>query len=291
MTHSTDRVGAKSAPPEPAYSAARSEHELQAPSVSARPWFARAFSEDRFAFAVVIAAILLAMQVASLFVPHYIAPPPIEILAAVWQSLTTESLQIGVTIARLLAALLFALVAGSVLGLIMGMVPRARPYLRALVVIDTGIPALSWMLVAVFWFKNPEVRIFFILAVILIPFYALSVYDGIRALPKELVEMCESFRPDRIQVMRYLILPHISAYILLTTKSIVGYASRMVVFAELIASALGIGARMGIAQANFDMQAVIAWTIILVVFNLIAQWLVMVLETYLLRWRPEVEMR
>ena len=31
--------------------------------------------------------------------------------------------------------------------------------------INTGIPALSWMLFAVFWFKNPEARIFFILAV------------------------------------------------------------------------------------------------------------------------------
>ncbi len=45
--------------------------------------------------------------------------------------------------------------------------------------IDTGIPALSWMLIAVFWFRDPESRIFFILMVILLPFYALN--DLLRA--------------------------------------------------------------------------------------------------------------
>ncbi|WP_368855139.1 ABC transporter permease subunit, partial [Klebsiella pneumoniae] len=82
--------------------------------------------------------------------------------------------------------------------------PFIRPFLQAIIVIDTGIPALSWMLIAVFWFKNTEARIFFILAVILLPFYALNVYEGIRALSKDLVDMVQSFRPSRLQILRYL---------------------------------------------------------------------------------------
>jgi NitT/TauT family transport system permease protein len=241
-----------------------------------RQRFGLQLSEDKFAFAAVIALILVALQIASLVAPAYIAPPPLEILTSVWHSLTVDSLQIAVTLARLLAALVFALVAGTTLGIVMGMFPRARPYLRALVLIDTG---------------NPEVRIFFIMGVILIPFYALNVFDGVRALPKELVEMSESFRPSRWQMMRFLILPHIVAYVLMTTKSIIGYASRMVVFAELIGAAVGVGARMGMAQASFDMKVVLAWTVILVAFNLIAQQLVAMLESTLLRWRPDVEVR
>jgi NitT/TauT family transport system permease protein len=267
---------------------------LRAPSGIVGAWrgrFGLQMSEDKFAFAVVIGLILVALQIASLIAPSYIAPPPLEILVSVWQSLTVDAVQIAVTLGRLLAALVFALIAGTMLGIVMGMFPRARPYLRALVLIDTGIPALSWMLVAVFWFKNPEVRIFFIMGVILIPFYALNVFDGVRALPKELLEMSESFRPSRWQIMRFLILPHIVAYVLMTTKSIIGYASRMVVFAELIGAAVGVGARMGMAQATFDMKVVLAWTVILVAFNLIAQQLVAMLETSLLRWRPDVEVR
>ena len=251
----------------------------------------RHLSEDRLAFVVVIGLILIAMQVASLVAPDYIAPPPLEIVISVWQSLTVYSVDIAVTLLRLFAALVFALLVGTTLGIVMGTFPRARPYLRALVLIDTGIPALSWMLVSVFWFRRPEVRIFFIMAVILIPFYALNVYDGVRALPKELAEMSESFRPSRLQIMRHILLPHISAYVLLTTKSVIGYASRMVIFAELIGAAVGVGARMGLAQANFDMKVVLAWTVILVAFNLAAQQIVMAIEARLLRWRPDAEIR
>ena len=238
-----------------------------------------------------VAVILAVIQVASQFVPAYVIPPPLQILQAIWESLVVNWLDILATLLRLMAALVMSLVVGTGVGLTMGTFPRARPYLRALVLIDTGIPALSWMLVAVFWFKNPEIRIFFIMSVILIPFYALNIYDGVRALPKELVDMSESFRPSRMQVMRFLILPHIAAYVLLTTKSIVGYASRMVIFAELIGAAVGVGARMGLAQANFEMSLVLAWTVILVAFNLLAQRVVTLAENHLLRWRPEATVR
>jgi NitT/TauT family transport system permease protein len=166
-----------------------------------------------------------------------------------------------------------------------------RPYLKAIVVIDTGIPALSWMLIAVFWFKNPESRIFFILLVILLPFYALNVYEGVRALPKEFVDMIESFRPSRWQVLRYLILPHIVPYIFLTTKSVIGYAIRMVIFAELVASAVGIGARMNLAQSTFRIDQVLAWTFFLVILNLLLQALVNALEKISLKWRAEAAVR
>jgi NitT/TauT family transport system permease protein len=147
------------------------------------------------------------------------------------------------------------------------------------------------MLFAVFWFKSPETRIFFILAMILIPFYALGMYDAIKALPTDLVEMVEVFRPSRLQVLRLLILPHVVPFILTTTKSIIGYAARMTVFAELISSNIGMGARMSLAQNNFHMDEVIAWTVLLVILNLLLQAIVAAAEKLLLGWRPEVVVR
>jgi NitT/TauT family transport system permease protein len=220
-----------------------------------------------------------------------VVPPPLAVAAALADDLTQDWRHIVITLARLAAALLAAMAIGTAIGIVMGMSPRLRPYLRALVVIDTGIPALSWMLVAVFWFKGPELRIFFIMAVILIPFYALTVHDGIRALPKDWLEMCESFRPSRAQVLRLLILPHIIPYVLMTTRSMIGYATRMLIFAEVIGSALGIGARMGLAQATFHIEDVLAWTFLLVALNLALQRAVTAVESRLLRWRPAIELR
>jgi NitT/TauT family transport system permease protein len=238
-----------------------------------------------------VGAIVVAMQIGSYFVPAYILPSPIAVVKSLFESLTTDYLQILITMLRLVASLLIAITFGTLIGIITGTIASVRPYLRALVFIDTGIPALSWMLMAVFWFKDPELRMFFILFVIVVPIYALNIHDGIRAMPKEWLEMCESFRPKRIQVLRYLIVPHIIPYVLMTTKSTVGYATRMLIFAELIGSSVGIGARMGLAQATFHMDSVIAWTVLLVVINMLAQGTVDLIERYLLRWRDEAAVR
>jgi NitT/TauT family transport system permease protein len=235
--------------------------------------------------------IVIAMQIGSLFIPPYILPSPVAVMRSLVESLVTDYLQILITLLRLLVSLAVAITVGTAIGIITGTVAAVRPYLRALVIIDTGIPALSWMLMAVFWFKNPEMRMFFIMFVIVVPIYALNVHDGIRAMPKEWLDMCESFRPSRWQVLRYLIVPHIVPYVTMTTKSTVGYATRMLIFAELIGSSLGIGARMGLAQATFHMESVIAWTVLLVIMNMSAQGTVGLIERYLLRWRDEAAVR
>lgn len=243
------------------------------------------------ALLVVVVLIFGAMEVGSWYVPEYVMPSPTVIAKALAQLLTTDLLHVAITLGRLCVAIVFSAVAGVAVGLLMGTSKKVGPYLKALVVVDTGIPALSWMLLAVFWFKDPEARIFFILTVILLPFYALNVYEGVRALSTDWVDMLESFRPSRWKMLRYLVAPHIVPYIFLTTKSVIGYAIRMVIFAELVASAFGIGSRMSFAQSTFRIEQVLAWTVLLVVLNLLIQWLATLAEARFLGWRKEAKVR
>lgn len=249
------------------------------------------WARELFANAVVIALLVAAMEVWSWYVPPFIMPSPERTMAYAWKALQNDYVHIALTVARLLVAVLAALVIGTIIGALMALVRPLEPFLKSIVVIDTGVPALSWMLFAIFWFEHAEARVFFILLMILIPFYALNVFDGIRALSTELVQMVETFRPSRSQVLRLLIGPHIVPYLLMTTKSIIGYATRMTVFAELVSVSSGMGARMGLAQSSFQMEGVLAWTVILVAANLIIQAIVIVLEKWLLRYRPEVAVR
>lgn len=249
------------------------------------------FLRDAVANIVIIALLVGGMELWSREAPPYIMPPPALSAQAIVTALGEDWIHILLTLGRLIVAVAFALVVGSILGALMALVRPLQPYLKSIVIIDTGVPALSWMLFAIFWFKEPEARVFFILAMILLPFYALNVYDGIRALSTDLVEMVETFRPTRWQVFRLLILPHVVPYILMTTRSIIGYATRMTVFAELVSVSSGMGARMGLAQSNFQMEGVIAWTVLLVILNLMIQAVVAWTEKSMLRWRPEVSVR
>jgi len=246
---------------------------------------------DATAMTVVVIALLVAMEVGSRFVPDYIMPSPVVVAGTFWQLVTQDAAHVGYTLARLGVAVAFSMFVGVLLGLAMGTFTRIRPYLRSLVIVDTGIPALSWMLIAVFWFKEAEARIFFILTVILLPFYALNVYEGMRALQKDLVDMIESFRPSKLQILRYLVVPHIVPYVFLTTRSVIGYAIRMAIFAELVASAVGIGARMSFAQSTFRVDQVLAWTFLLVMLNMLLQAILTFVEKRFLGWRAEATVR
>ncbi|MEX2455133.1 MAG: ABC transporter permease subunit [Rhodospirillaceae bacterium] len=251
----------------------------------------RFFKRDLFANIVIVAILIFGMEAWSWYAPPYIMPPPERTGVEIVRILSEDVYQMLLTIFRLFVAIVFALVIGSALGVLMGMIKWLQPYLKSLIIIDTGVPALSWMLFAIFWFKDEEARLFFILAVILLPFYALNVYDGIQNLSRDLIEAVETFRPTKWQIFRLLILPHIVPYILMTTKSIIGYATRMTVFAETISASSGMGAQMQLAQDNFNMSGVIGWTILLVILNLSVQALVTFSERKLLKWRPEVSVR
>ena len=61
--------------------------------------------------------------------------------------------------------------------------------------------------------------------------------------------------------------------------------------AELVASAVGIGARMNLAQSTFRIDQVLAWTFFLVILNLLLQAFVSRLEKVFLKWRAEVTVR
>ena len=262
---------------------------ISSPDLPAAGKPARRGLGDKTALALVMLALLAVVQIVSGLVPPYILPAPVAILRALWRVVLGEPRTLLVSLLRLFAALGVSLLVGTLLGLAMSIAPRLRPILRALVVIDTGVPALSWILVAVFWFRNPEYRIFFVMVMILVPFYAMQVHDGIRAMPRDWVEMIGVFRPSNHQLLRFLILPHVVAYVIMTTKSIIGYATRMLVFAEIISATMGVGAEMGVAQASFHMEDVLAWTILLIVFNVVAQGSIGIIERHALGWRAEAE--
>jgi NitT/TauT family transport system permease protein len=240
---------------------------------------------------IVVAIIFAAFGVMSLFTPDYIVPSPRQMFDAVVELLAAQSRDLVITVARLAVGVAVALILGSALGGLMGVARPVARYGKSLLFILSGVPALSWMLLAVLWFRDTETRIFFILFIVVMPFYALNVYEGIQSMPRDWTEMLEVFRPTRREVFRLLIVPHIVPYIILTTKSVSGYAIRMIVFAELIGAAIGVGARLAQAQGMFRIDRVFAWTILLVVLNFVFQGGINLVERHMLAWRQGVEIR
>ncbi len=235
--------------------------------------------------------ILGVWQVASYFFPPYLFPPVPEIVSRTLGILFSWSLlsQVLVTAARIFAGLFGAFVLGSLLALVIGRSPKIESYVTPVLVFLQGIPALSWVVIAIIWFHGIEFRIFFIMVLTTLPAFTFQILDAFRSMSKDLFEMTMSFRPRPWTLFKFLIVPTIVPGILTAWKVNLGNAARVVVVAELVGATGGVGYELLRQQQLFDMAGAIAWTLQLVLFVLIVQQMIVAIENWALRYRAVSE--
>ncbi|HXP29499.1 MAG TPA: ABC transporter permease subunit [Stellaceae bacterium] len=240
---------------------------------------------------VSIAGLAIAWQVTSLFFPHFLFPTLADIarhfiaIFTTWDAID-DALE---TSARILAGLVGAFVFGSTLGFLMGRSEAFARYAYPLLNFNQGIPALSWVVISIIWFKGIEFRIFFIMVMTTLPAFSFQVLDSYRSMSKDLLEMTLSFRPSRYDLIRMLVVPTVLPGVLTAWKVNLGNAARVVVVAELVGATGGIGYALLQQQQIFDMAGAIAWTLVLVIFVLVVQRAISMIEAWLLRYRPAAE--
>jgi NitT/TauT family transport system permease protein len=235
--------------------------------------------------------LLAAWQFASLFFPSYLFP---SVPSIFWRTLDIFVdppllMQVLVTAARIFGGLLGAFLFGCILAVIIGRSPFVESYFTPVLVFLQGIPALSWVVIAIIWFHGIEFRILFIMVITTLPAFTFQILDAYRSMSKDLFEMTMSFRPRGWTLFRVLIVPTIVPGILTAWKVNLGNAARVVVVAELVGATGGVGYELLRQQQLFDMAGAIAWTLQLVLFVLVVQTIIVAIESWVLRYRPVSE--
>lgn len=230
-------------------------------------------------------------QISTYFFSPAIVPPLGDIGAAIWKIFSQWSnlVSLIVTSLRVLISLLIAFVLGTTLGVMMGLFKGVRTYARPLLHMIQGVPALSWVVFAVIWFAQVEVRIAFILLIGTLPAFALYVDSAVQSVNLDLVHLGQAFRASRLQSLTKIILPAIVPEIMSAWTVNLGNGVRVAVIAELIGSTVGVGFQLLQAQSVFDMAGAVAWTLSLVAVLFVYQGIISFVESQLLAWRPKSE--
>jgi NitT/TauT family transport system permease protein len=222
------------------------------------------------------------------YLAPYIGIPPFAIPSFVRIAKSIAEItpiDIVVTLARVIGALIASFVIGVSLAMAMYRSQALDNYLHPMIRILMAVPVVSWILFAVLWFPGVEFRIGFVLVVVCGPVFLIDSLDAMRAVPRELRHMLQSFRPTTLQYFRKLILPAIIPTIFTSWKVNISLAIRVVTIAELVGAVTGIGHQLSVAQELFSVSDVFAWTIVLVVLLFLLEAMVARVEARLLRWR------
>jgi len=246
----------------------------------------------RFLQAVASMLLLAAVwQILSYTLPPFLFPPVPAIMSRTVEILVTGSLLADVllTAGRIFAGLLGAFVFGAVLAIIIVQSRTIENFVTPVLTFFQGIPALSWVVFAIIWFNGIEFRVLFIMVMTTLPAFTFQILDALRSMSKDLYEMTMSFRPSKLKLLRYLLIPTIVPGILTAWKVNLGNAARVVVVAELVGATGGVGYELLRQQQLFDMAGAMAWTLQLVLFVLIAQQTINAIEAWALRYRAVSE--
>lgn len=234
--------------------------------------------------------VILVWQGMSYFFPPYLIPGVPRVAAQVWEIVTERGtlLNAGATFARIITGLALSFLFGFLLGLWMALYRPAADLLLPIIHVIQGVPSLSWVIIAVIWFRDMEARALFVLLASGLPNFSLQIHDAVRDISRELWEMVQALRPTRSQMLRHMILPAIVPEVFTAWKVNLGIGTRVVVIAELVGSTFGIGYQLRLSQDLFNMAAVVAWTLALVLFAVAGEQALALLERRLLRWRPSL---
>lgn len=185
------------------------------------------------------------------------------------------------TISRGLAAFGISSGIGIGIGILAGRIRAVEALIRPLLVCLRSTPSMSFIILALLWFKGEQVS-FFVIILVVFPLLVGNVIEGIRNIDSELLEMATLYRVKKSRLLLKFYLPSILPYLAAGASNGLGLTWKVSIAAEVLAyPAWGIGTQMDTARIYLETEKVFAWTITVISIGLLFDYL----TGYLLR-RP-----
>jgi NitT/TauT family transport system permease protein len=220
----------------------------------------------------------------------YILPSPLEVLRKMVEVVGRDDFWVNVsaTLRNLAIGFTLAFVIGTAIGIAMGRSSYWDGFFRDYVMLTLTTPGLVFALVSVMIFGLLGIGP--IVAIVLTSFahVTVNVVEGVRAIPRELMDMATAYGVDRRTRIRNIVLPAVAPFLFVAVRYGFAIAWKITALTELFGQTDGVGIQIRVEFLFFDIAGVLAWAFFLVGFALVMERLVLQrLERRFFRWRPK----
>jgi NitT/TauT family transport system permease protein len=195
----------------------------------------------------------------------------------------------AVTLTRIGIGFAIAFVVGALVGILMQNRWLAG-FFRDAVTIGVTTPGLIWALITAIIFGNRPAGP--LLAIVLTTFAIISVNvsEGIKSLPKDLIDMSRSFGVGVLRRNRHIVVPHLAPFLFTGVRFGFSLAWKVTVLTEVFASSSGIGFEMRTATQLFRLDEFLTWILAFYVLALFLEKVVLeAIERRFFAWRQELK--
>jgi NitT/TauT family transport system permease protein len=205
--------------------------------------------------------LLLLWKVVSLFFLPTFLPSPAELLARVVSIFSNRSAYpiVGKTLERVLAGLVLSMLAGASIGLVMGLRRSMASFLDSWIMVLLTFPAISWAFLSVLWFGIFDIAPIFTIVLIVFPYVTMNVWEGTKAMDKELTDMATVFRASRSLRLRKVLIPQLMPYLFSSLRISFALSWKIALVSEAFGAGRGVGKELIYWFQGTRVDMMLAW--------------------------------
>jgi len=195
------------------------------------------------------------------------------------------AVNLGTTLAEMALGMAIGVPAGILVGLALGRAPRAAAFFRPVIVALYSVPLVTLAPLLILWFGldlEPKVVLVSVVVFFLVFF---NTFSGVVGVDRELVATLELMGAGKGEVLRKLVLPAATPWILSGLKIAMPYALIAATVGEMMAARHGMGSLITDAASQIDMTGLYAALAVLMAVGVAVGEGANALEARLLRWR------
>ena len=215
-----------------------------------------------------IAGLIVAWQLASVWLSAAILPPPIAVAGRLLSDLGGTQIwrDTGITLLNVVGSFLLSMIGGVLLGLWAARADFLDRALHPLVVVVESAPTIAWLVLAILWLGQgggPPILVGVSMA---LPLVFIATSHGLRQIDAGLLDMARVYRLSALTRLTRILLPSLALTLAGTASGALSVVWRGVIMAEAFASSQGLGPSLWgsylYGEIN-EVYAIILWIILL----------------------------
>ena len=237
----------------------------------------------------VAAALLLAWEIAAQATGSIWLSSPYLVAARLADWLRGSLyVHLGITLEEIIVGVSAGTAIGAVLGLLLGRSPGLAKLLRPLIVALYNLPLLALAPLFIMLFGLGFVPAVVLVSVIVFFLVFFNTFSGAEAVDEDVIRSLQIMGANRAEVFHKVIGPASVAWISSGLKVALPYSLAAATTGEMLAGGNGLGGVLTSAAQQFDMTAMYATLVILMIVGVLLNLAATRLESWLLRWRHAV---
>jgi NitT/TauT family transport system permease protein len=165
----------------------------------------------------------------------------------------------------------------------------AEGFFKDSVVVSLTAPGLIWALIAAIIFGNRAIGPWIAIILTTFALVTVNVSEGVRSLPKDLLDMGRAFKVSRLDMQRHVVIPHLAPFLFTGLRFGFSIAWKVTVLTEVFSSSEGIGFEMRTSSQIFRVDEFLTWILAFFFFALFLEKVVLqAFERRFFRWRQAV---